>query len=125
MVSMYLVSSFIGQLGPNCTTFIIPTEIFPTEQRTYAHGICAASGKVGALLAAIVFHFFISSSGGNNNDEQEDDDQDQDDQQYLLFYICGFTSYMACLITVCLIPCLLYTSPSPRDKCRSRMPSSA
>ena len=23
------------------------------------------------------------------------------------------------------IPCLLYTSPSPRDKCRSRMPSSA
>ena len=22
-------------------------------------------------------------------------------------------------------PCLLYTSPSPRDKCRSRMPSSA
>ena len=23
------------------------------------------------------------------------------------------------------ITCLLYTSPSPRDKCRSRMPSSA
>ena len=23
------------------------------------------------------------------------------------------------------LPCLLYTSPSPRDKCRSRMPSSA
>ncbi|OEU05995.1 MFS general substrate transporter [Fragilariopsis cylindrus CCMP1102] len=99
MVSMYLLSSFIGQLGPNCTTFIIPTEIFPTEQRTYAHGICAASGKVGALLAAIVFHFFISSSGGNNNDEQE-----EDDQQYILFYICGYTSYMACLITVCFLP---------------------
>jgi len=112
MVSMYLLSSFIGQLGPNCTTFIIPTEIFPTEQRTYAHGICAASGKVGALLAAIIFHFFISSSGGNsnsssggnNNDEQEEDDQDQDDQQYILFYICGYTSYMACLITVCFLP---------------------
>ena len=26
---------------------------------------------------------------------------------------------------VCARICLLYTSPSPRDKCRSRMPSSA
>ena len=27
--------------------------------------------------------------------------------------------------TFCVIPCLLYTSPSPRDRTRSRMPSSA
>ena len=27
--------------------------------------------------------------------------------------------------TKCIIPCLLYTSPSPRDRTRSRMPSSA
>ena len=29
------------------------------------------------------------------------------------------------LIFAFMVPCLLYTSPSPRDKCRSRMPSSA
>ena len=28
-------------------------------------------------------------------------------------------------IAMRLIPCLLYTSPSPRDRTRSRMPSSA
>jgi nitrate/nitrite transporter NarK len=109
MVSMYLLSSFIGQLGPNCTTFIIPAEIFPTEQRTYAHGICAASGKVGALIAAILFHFISTtttsgshnSSSGNDGGNNEQEDQDQ---QYLLFHICGYTSYIACLITVFFIP---------------------
>jgi sugar phosphate permease len=109
MVSMYLLSSFIGQLGPNCTTFIIPTEIFPTEQRTYAHGICAASGKVGALIAAIIFHFIsspTSNSGNYGNDDGggEQEEQEQDQQQYLLFYICGYTSFVACLITICFIP---------------------
>ena len=33
----------------------------------------------------------------------------------------GFTDQMARLLTVC----LLYTSPSPRDRQKSRMPSSA
>ena len=29
------------------------------------------------------------------------------------------------MMTICDYPCLLYTSPSPRDKRKSRMPSSA
>jgi hypothetical protein len=57
LVGLYLASSFLGQLGPNATTFLIPAEIFPTEQRTYCHGIAASSGKVGALIAAVLFHF--------------------------------------------------------------------
>ena len=33
--------------------------------------------------------------------------------------------YYAAAIIIALLICLLYTSPSPRDRTRSRMPSSA
>lgn len=36
------------------TTFIIPTEVFPTRFRTTGHGIAAGSGKLGATLAALL-----------------------------------------------------------------------
>ena len=43
---------------------------------------------------------------------------------------CGFSSKVVLLMKIHIevdkaIPCLLYTSPSPRDRTRSRMPSSA
>ncbi|OQR83080.1 inorganic phosphate transporter 1-6, partial [Thraustotheca clavata] len=38
--------------GPNTTTFIIPAEVFPTAVRSTGHGISAASGKAGAIIAA-------------------------------------------------------------------------
>ena len=37
----------------------------------------------------------------------------------------GIGSLSLALIVVPIIGCLLYTSPSPRDRTRSRMPSSA
>ena len=41
--------------------------------------------------------------------------------------ICGYIAMgaVAGVISVWIIPCLLYTSPSPRDRQKSRMPSSA
>jgi MFS family permease len=53
LILLYFASSLVGQLGPNATTFLTSAEIFPTEFRTACHGIAAASGKVGALIAAI------------------------------------------------------------------------
>lgn len=41
--------------GPNATTFIVPGECFPTRYRSTSHGISAASGKVGAIIAQCVF----------------------------------------------------------------------
>ena len=41
--------------GPNATTFIIPAECFPTRFRATAHGFSAAAGKVGAIIAQVVF----------------------------------------------------------------------
>jgi len=61
-VGLYGISYFFGNLGPNSTTFILPTELFPTAIRTTAHGISASSGKLGAgtftLLEPAVAAFF-------------------------------------------------------------------
>lgn len=40
-----------GQFGPNATTWLLPGEVFPTDIRATCHGISAATGKVGALVA--------------------------------------------------------------------------
>jgi PHS family inorganic phosphate transporter-like MFS transporter len=47
-VALYGLSYLFGNMGPNSTTFLIPTELFPTEFRTTGHGISASSGKLGA-----------------------------------------------------------------------------
>ena len=53
--ALYYLSSFFGQFGPNATTWLLPSELFPTEIRATAHGWSAASGKLGALLAGVLF----------------------------------------------------------------------
>eukprot|EP01082_Thalassiosira_pseudonana_P008272 g7573.t1 g7573 contig24:938059-939502(+) len=83
LVVMYFASSFFGQCGPNCTTFLIPAEIFPTETRTMCHGISASSGKLGALLASVLFNFIGEKQ---------------------LFLFSGYASFIACLITFVTIP---------------------
>jgi PHS family inorganic phosphate transporter-like MFS transporter len=55
-VALYCLANFFTNFGPNVTTFIIPGEIFPTRYRSTAHGIAAASGKLGAIVAQIIFN---------------------------------------------------------------------
>lgn len=55
--AMYFLSSFFNQFGPNSVTFLVAAEVFPTKIRATAHGLSAAWGKVGALLAAIVYNY--------------------------------------------------------------------
>lgn len=50
-LALYVLAQFFQNFGPNTTTFIIPGEVFPTRYRSTAHGISAASGKVGAIIA--------------------------------------------------------------------------
>ena len=54
-VALYILATFFTNFGPTVTTFIIPGEIFPTRYRSTAHGIAAASGKLGAIVAQIIF----------------------------------------------------------------------
>jgi MFS transporter, PHS family, inorganic phosphate transporter len=46
---------FFFNFGANTTTFIIPAEVFPSRVRATAHGVSAAVGKLGAILAALAF----------------------------------------------------------------------
>lgn len=45
----------MSQWGPNATTWLLPSELFPTEIRAFAHGVSAAAGKLGALAAGLAF----------------------------------------------------------------------
>lgn len=42
--------------GANTLTFIIPAEVFPTCYRCTCHGISAAAGKIGSIVAVLVFY---------------------------------------------------------------------
>ncbi|KAK4989926.1 hypothetical protein LTR50_002837 [Elasticomyces elasticus] len=55
--TMYFLSSFFNQFGPNSVTFIAAAEVFPTPIRATAHGFSAAVGKLGALTAAILYNY--------------------------------------------------------------------
>ncbi|KAK4948064.1 hypothetical protein LTR10_013118 [Elasticomyces elasticus] len=50
-VALFVLIMFFINFGPNSTTFIVPGECFPTRYRSTCHGLSAASGKIGAVLA--------------------------------------------------------------------------
>lgn len=54
---IYFFSSFWNQFGPNCTTFLVAAEVYPSSVRSRAHGISAAVGKLGALTPTILFNY--------------------------------------------------------------------
>lgn len=62
-VFLYCMANFFQNFGPNTTTFIIPGEAFPTRYRSTAHGISAASGKLGAIVAQVGFSRLINIGG--------------------------------------------------------------
>lgn len=58
-IVLFGVSFFFVNFGPNTTTFLIPSEIYPTSIRARAHGISAAVGKLGACMGAFCFPFLL------------------------------------------------------------------
>ncbi|KAJ7664748.1 phosphate permease [Mycena rosella] len=58
-VFLFCLANLFQNFGPNTTTFIIPGEIFPTRYRSTAHGISAASGKLGAIVAQCLFYQLV------------------------------------------------------------------
>jgi len=49
-VILYGATFFFSNFGPNTTTFILPSETFPTEIRARCAGISAAAGKFGNFV---------------------------------------------------------------------------
>jgi PHS family inorganic phosphate transporter-like MFS transporter len=60
---IYGMSYFFTEFGPNATTFVYPSEIFPVRVRTTGHGIAAAMGKLGGFLGVFVFPFLMNWKG--------------------------------------------------------------
>src|SRR6202034_4526035 len=60
---VYGVSYFFTEFGPNMTTFVMPSEVFPVTMRATGHGISAGVGKLGAFIGVFLFPLLQSSLG--------------------------------------------------------------
>jgi MFS family permease len=59
-LAIFGFSYFFVEFGPNVTTFVLPSEVFPVSMRTTGHGIAAGVGKLGAFLGV----FFVLTVAG-------------------------------------------------------------
>jgi MFS transporter, PHS family, inorganic phosphate transporter len=90
LFALYIIAQFFFNLGPNSTTFIVPGECFPTRYRATSHGISAAAGKIGAIIAQIISLPFMTKKDG-----EEGARVDILLQIFALFMLCGvFTSFL-------------------------------
>ena len=53
-IAIFGLSYFFTEFGPNTTTFVLPSEVFPVEMRTTGHGIAAGIGKLGAFVGVFL-----------------------------------------------------------------------
>jgi MFS family permease len=60
---IYGLSYFFTEFGPNATTFVYPSEIFPVKVRTTGHGVAAAMGKIGGFVGVFTFPFLMAWNG--------------------------------------------------------------
>ena len=62
-LAIFGLSYFFIQFGPNMTTFVLPSEVFPVSMRTTGHGIAAGVGKLGAFVGVFLVPNFRSTTG--------------------------------------------------------------
>jgi len=60
---VYGVSYFFTEFGPNMTTFVLPSELYPVSMRATGHGISAGIGKFGAFIGVFLFPVLQTSLG--------------------------------------------------------------
>ena len=62
-VIIFGISFFFTEFGPNATTFVYPSEIFPVRVRATDHGVAAAMGKLGGFVGVFTFPFLMRWHG--------------------------------------------------------------
>ncbi|GMF43246.1 unnamed protein product [Phytophthora fragariaefolia] len=60
-IVLYGLALFFSNFGPNMSTFVMPTEMFPTPIRSTCHGISAAAGKAGAAIGSFGFSIWVEN----------------------------------------------------------------
>jgi len=53
-LAVFGLSYFFIEFGPNTTTFVLPSEVFPVSMRTTGHGVAAGIGKLGAFAGVFL-----------------------------------------------------------------------
>ncbi|MGH9045643.1 MAG: MFS transporter, partial [Acidimicrobiales bacterium] len=62
-VAIFGLSYFFVEFGPNTTTFVLPSELFPVSLRTTGHGMSAGIGKLGAFIGVFLVPGLESALG--------------------------------------------------------------
>jgi PHS family inorganic phosphate transporter-like MFS transporter len=62
-LALYGLSYFFTEFGPNTTTFLMASELFPVSARTTGHGLSAGMAKVGAFLGVLTFPLIQATVG--------------------------------------------------------------
>ncbi len=60
---LFAASYFFIEFGPNVTTFVIPSEVFPVGARATGHGISASIAKIGAFIGVYAFPLITKDLG--------------------------------------------------------------
>jgi PHS family inorganic phosphate transporter-like MFS transporter len=66
LFALYILAQLFFNFGPNTTTFIIPGECFPTRYRSTGHGLSAAMGKIGAIVAQVMAQPLFNKDAPDN-----------------------------------------------------------
>jgi MFS family permease len=53
-IVIFGLSYLFTEFGPNTTTFVLPSEVFPVSMRTTGHGFAAGVGKLGAFVGVFI-----------------------------------------------------------------------
>ncbi|RLN61723.1 hypothetical protein BBJ28_00006191 [Nothophytophthora sp. Chile5] len=62
-ILLYGLALFFANFGPNMSTFVLPTEMYPTPIRCTCFGFSAACGKAGAAIGSLGFGIWASDEG--------------------------------------------------------------
>ncbi|KAI5868543.1 phosphate permease [Durotheca rogersii] len=90
LLALYIIANYFFNFGPNTTTFIIPGECFPTRYRSSGHGLSAAMGKVGAIIAQVISLPLLTKGAPNPCSGNECTPWlDRLMQIFALFMLCG------------------------------------
>ena len=83
LLTLYGLTFFFSNYGPNATTFMLPSMTFSKACRSTLNGICAACGKAGALIGATVFVAAHHQYGAQ-----------------VVFFSCSLLAFAGCLLTL-------------------------
>merc|ERR1712232_1338163 len=82
LLFVYGMTYFFSNFGPNSSTFILPSETFPFEVRSSLNGVCAACGKLGAVVGSASFKPVVNHFGTS-----------------VAFYLCAAVAIIGALLT--------------------------